>query len=117
MQLAIHCRGIGPALGVEVHLALPGHVQEIHHHHAQGQIFFAIFIGNIEKLILRRIDCFALDIAVNRARQHVRYAGEQAIALVDFVAGIAGDHEVRNAVADLRRPDVALIEAEVDGGL
>jgi hypothetical protein len=43
--------------------------------------------------------------------------GELAVALIDFVRLIADDYEERNAVANFGRPNVLLIEAEIDGGL
>jgi hypothetical protein len=44
-------------------------------------------------------------------------AGQQPVAGVDLVGGVAGDHEERNAVADLGGPLGLLVEARLDGGL
>ena len=70
-----------------------------------------------QELVLRGIDRLALDVAIRGPRQHVRGAGELAIALVDFVGFISRDHKEGDAVADFGRPDVLLVEAKIDRGL
>ena len=67
--------------------------------------------------ILAGVALLALDVAVSGLGQQRRGTGEQTIAGVDFVGGVAGDHEERDTVANLRRPLRLLVEAGLDGGL
>ena len=101
LKLFIHCRRIGPSSRVEIQLALFRHVQEVHHQYIERQITVAISLRNCHQLVLRRIDCLALDVAVCGLRQHMRDASQLAIALVDLVAVVARDHKKRNTVSHL----------------
>ncbi len=117
VKLLVHCRGIGPELGVHVHLAHFCVVEPVHHHHVGGQMAVAVALGDGQHFVLARIALLALDVAVGSLGQHGRGAGEQPVAGVDLVGRCSGDHEERNPVAYLRCPVGLLVEAGLDGGL
>ena len=75
MELLIHGGWIGPTGGVEIELTLLGHVEKIHDHNIQRKVAVAISLCNRYDLILRRIDCLALDVTVSRFRQQMSDAG------------------------------------------
>ena len=101
MQFTIHRSRIGPAFRIEVHLALARHVQEVHHDNVQRQIPLAISLRYIQNLFLGRVDRLALDVPINSPWQHMRHAGQQPIALVNFIAGLPGNDEIRHPVSNL----------------
>src|SRR3569833_1155387 len=101
MKLAIHGGGIGPAFGIEVELALFGHVEEVDDEHIEGEIAIAIAFSDSEGLFLCWVDGLALDIAVGGLGQDVGHAGELSVAAVDLVGGVAGDDEEGDALADV----------------
>src|SRR5271165_4295296 len=74
-------------------------------------------LSAIERLFLGGIDGLALNVAVGCFGQQVCHPCKLAIACVDFVALVAGNHKEGDAVANLRRPGIQLVEAEIDGGL
>ena len=115
VKLLVHGGGVGPPGRVKIHLTLARHVQEVHDQHIKRQLAVAISLGNIERLLLGGIDGLALNVAIGGFGQQVRYAGKLAIARVDFVALVAGNHKEGDAVADLGGPDIQLVEAEIDG--
>ena len=117
MKLLVHGRGIGPELGIDVHLAHFGVVEPVDDQHVGGQMAVAIALGDGQNFVLARVALLALDVAVGSLGQHGRGAGEQPVAGVDLVGRVAGDDKERNAVADLRGPAGLLVEAGLDGGL
>ena len=117
MKLLIHCGRIRPSCRVEVHFALPGHIEEVDDENIERKLTVAITLCHRQQLILCGVDCLALDVAIGRFGQQVGDAGELPIALVDFVGVCAGDDEERDTVSYLRRPDVLLVESEINGGL
>jgi len=113
MQFTIHFSWIRPALRVQVQFALLRHVEEIHDNHIKRQLLLAIPLRHIQSLLLRGVNRLTLDVPVDRPRQHVRHARQQPIPLVDLVAGVACDDEIRYAVSNLRRPYVLTVEAQI----
>ena len=80
-------RGVGPELGVEVHLAHFGVVEPVHDHDVGGQMAVAIALRDVEHFLLAGVALLALDVAVGGLGQHGRGAGEQPIAGIDLVGG------------------------------
>ncbi len=101
MQFAVHCRRIGPALRIQIHLALLGHVEKVDDHHIQRQFSLAVSFGDIQDLFLRRIDRLTLDVPISGSRQHMGDSRQQTVTLINFVAALPGDYEVRDAVSNL----------------
>ena len=77
----------------------------------------AIAFRNRQHFLLARVTLLALDVSVSGLGQQGRGAGEQPVAGVDFIGGVAGDHKEGDAVAHLRGPLGLLVEAGLDGGL
>ena len=77
----------------------------------------AIALRHVQHFLLAGVALLALYVAVGGLGQHMRGAGEQLIARVDFVRVVAGNDEEGDAVTHLRGPLGLLVEARLDGGL
>ena len=93
MKLLVHCGRIGPSSRIEIHFALPGHVQEVNDQYIQRQVPVAVSLRDIQDLLLRWIDCLALNVTVCGLWQQVSDARQLAVTLVDFVALFPRNHK------------------------
>ena len=87
--------------GVEIQIALFRHVEKVNDQHIQRQFAVAVSLRNGQELVLRGINCLALNVAVRGFRQHVRDTSELTIALVDLVAVISRNYKKGNTVSHL----------------
>ncbi len=53
----------------------------------------AVAFGNGQHFILRSVALFALNVAISSLRQQRRGSGQESVSRVDFVQGVARNHE------------------------
>ena len=114
MQLAIHGDWIRPLPRIHIHLAHLRVIEPIDHNHVGREVTFTVTFRDGQNLFLRTVSLLALNESVGGFRQQVRNTGESAIAGIDFITGLTGNHKEGNAVADLRRPFRLLVKPRFD---
>ena len=93
VQLFVHRSRISETFGNKVHLAHLRVIEPVEDKHIKREMALAISFGDVEHLLLREIALLTLYKSVGGFRQHGSCAGKQAIAGIDLVVVLSGDHE------------------------